>query len=108
MRFHHRYTLRACLSLNNQESGLVEPASTMYIPSRFIKEQYLWSRDELTSNGKPSFLPAGDALANGCANNSVGLILQSECREKLVNTTPSLMTWDCAWMYQTMGQLDVL
>ena len=80
----------------NQESGIIQPASTMYIPSRLVKEQYLWSRDELTSNGKPSFLPAGDALANGRANNSVSLILQSERRQKLVNTTPSLMSWDCA------------
>lgn len=81
---------------HNQESGIVQPASTMYIPSRFIKEQYPWSRDELTSNGKPSFLPAGDALANGCANDSVSLTLQSERRQKLVNATPSLMTWDRA------------
>ena len=96
MKAYQRHTLAAYVSPHNQEPGTVQPASTMYIPSRFIKEQYLWSRDELTSNGKPSFLPTGDALANGCANNSVSLILQSERGQKLVNATPSLMTWDCA------------
>ena len=96
MRVHQRHILPAYVSQHDQESGTVQSASTTYIPSGFVKEQYLWSRDELTSNGKPSFLPAGDALANGCANNSVSLILQSECGEKLVNATPSLMTWDCA------------
>ena len=67
--------LPVCVFQHKQEAGTVEIASTMYIPSRLIKEQYLWSSDELTSNGKPSFLPAGDTLANGCANDSVSLIL---------------------------------
>ena len=96
MSFHQKHMLPAYIFQLNQESGIIQPASTMYIPSRLVKEQYLWSRDELTSDRKPSFLPAGDALANGCANDSVSLILQSERGQKLVNAMLSLMTWDCA------------
>ena len=96
MRVHQRHVLPAYVFQLNQGSGIIQLASTMYIPSRLVKEQYLGSRDELTSNGKPSFLPAGDALANGCADNSVSLILQSERGQKLVNATPSLITWNCA------------
>ena len=53
-------------------------APILYIPSRLIKVQDFWSGNELTSNRKPSFLTAGYALADGCANNGVSLILQPE------------------------------
>lgn len=65
-------------------------------PSRLIKKQDLWGGDELTGNRKPSLLPAGYALADGCANNGGSLILQSERKQELVNAPPSLMTWDRA------------
>ena len=71
-------------------------APKIYIPSRLIEKQDLWGSDELTGNRKPSFLAAGCTLANGCANNVVSLILQSERRQELVNASPSLITWDRA------------
>lgn len=71
-------------------------ALKMYIPSRLVKKQDLWGGDELTGNRKPSFLPAGYALADGCADNGVSLILQSERKQELVNASPPLMAWDYA------------
>lgn len=76
--------------------GKKDFAPKMYTPSRLIKKQDLWGGDELTGNRKPSLLPAGYALADGCANNGVSLILQSERKQELVNAPPSLMTWDRA------------
>ena len=52
----------------------------MYIPSGLIEEQDLWGGNELTGNRKSSLLPTEYALADGCADNGVSLILQSERR----------------------------
>ena len=55
----------------------------MYIPSGLIEEQDLWCGNELTGNRESSLLPTGYALPDlpdGCADDGVSLILQSERR----------------------------
>ena len=47
----------------------------MYIPSGLIEEQDFWCGNELTGNRKSSLLPTGYALADGCADDGVSLIL---------------------------------
>lgn len=73
--------------------------------SRLIEKQDLWGGDKLTSNRKPSFLSARYALADGCADNGVSLILQSERKEELVYASPSLVARDCALACQTTSYL---
>lgn len=79
-----------------------------HIPSRLIKKQDLWGGDELTGNRKPPFLSARYTLADGCTDNGVSLVLQSERKKELVYASPSLMARDCALACQTIRYLDIL